>query len=173
MLAYEESPGTGLVVADDVLVEVCDLTTGEPVEDGEGQIVITLLRPDYPLVRFGTGDVSAWLPEQDGTPRLAGILGRIGQAVKVRGMFLHPTQANRTIGAAPGVNGFRLIVERSDHRDSLRCEIVVDDNLNDVEQVVADVRERIRQGLRFNCEVQTVQALPEGSDVILDERDWT
>lgn len=171
LLGYEESPGTGLIVPDDVFVEVCDLTTGEPISDGEGQIVITLFRPEYPLIRFGTGDISAWLHGPDGRPRLAGVLGRVGQAVKVRGMFLHPAQATRTIGMATGVSQFRIVVDRAEHRDSLRCEVVVGDE-HAVDQVVADVRDRIRQGLRFTCDVQAVDALPQGADVIVDNRDW-
>ncbi|MDQ3156365.1 MAG: phenylacetate--CoA ligase family protein [Actinomycetota bacterium] len=172
LLGFEESPGNGLVVADDVLVEVCDLTTGEPLTEGEGQIVITLFRPEYPLIRFGTGDLSAWIEGPDGRPRLAGILGRIGQAVKVRGMFLHPAQATRTVGATPGVGGFRLVVDRAEHRDSLRCEVVVEPG-HPAEPVVAEVRERIRQGLRFTCDVIPVDVLPEGTDVIVDNRDWS
>lgn len=171
LLGFEESPGTGLVVPDDVLIEVCDLTTGEPITEGEGQIVVTLFRPEYPLVRFGTGDLSAWIEGQNGRPRLAGVLGRIGKAVKVRGMFLHPTQATRTVGALPGVAGFRLVVERSDHRDSLRCEVVVGAG-SSAQSVVAEVRERIREGLRFACDVTQVETLPMGSDVIVDNRDW-
>jgi phenylacetate-CoA ligase len=172
LLGYEESPGTGLIVPDDVLVEVCDLTTGEPISDGEGQIVVTLFRPEYPLIRFGTGDISAWLHGSDGRPRLAGVLGRVGQAIKVRGMFLHPAQATRTIGAVTGVSQFRIVVDRTEHRDSLRCEVVIGDN-HVVDQVVADVRDRIRQGLRFACEVHAVDLLPQSAGVIVDNRDWT
>lgn len=171
LLGFEESPGVGLVVPDDVLIEVCDLTSGEPITEGEGQIVVTLFRPEYPLIRFGTGDVSAWIDGPDGRPRLAGILGRIGQAVKVRGMFLHPTQATRSIGSTPGVSAFRLVVDRTDHRDSLRCEVVVDRG-HTAQTVVADVRQRIRQGLRFGCDVLEVDALPPGTDVIIDNRTW-
>lgn len=171
LLGFEESPGTGLVVPDDVLIEVCDLTTSEPITEGEGQVVITLFRPEYPLIRFGTGDLSAWIEGPDGRPRLAGVLGRIGKAVKVRGMFLHPTQAARTVGDVPGVSAFRLIVERSEHRDSLRCEVVVEAG-SSAPPVVAEVRDRIRQGLRFACDVSQVDALPPGTDVIVDNRSW-
>ena len=171
LLGYEESAGTGLIVPDDVLIEICDLTTGEPITDGEGQIVITLFRPEYPLIRFGTGDVSAWIEGPDGRPRLAGVLGRIGQAVKVRGMFLHPTQATRSVGTAPGVAQFRLLVERADHRDSLVCEVVVASG-HAADVVLDDVRQRIKQGLRFTCTVTEVSALPDTSEVIVDNRDW-
>ena len=103
-----------------MLVEVCDLDTGAPITDGEGQVVITLLRPEYPLVRFGTGDVSAWVEGADGVPRLAGGLGRVGQAVKVRGMFLHPRQAQAAIAGIEGVTAWQLVVDRHDHLDQLR-----------------------------------------------------
>ena len=172
LLGYEDEPGAGLVVPDDVLVEICDLTSGEPISEGEGQIVVTLFRPEYPLIRFGTGDISAWIDGGDGRPRLAGILGRVGQAVKVRGMFLHPAQAVRAVGAAAGVAAFRLVVDRVEHRDSLRCEIVIEPS-NQSLAVVADVTSRIRQELRFACEVVAVDALPAGSDTIVDERDWS
>ena len=122
LLAYEREPGAGLVLADGVVVEVCDLDNGLPITQGEGQVVITLLRPEYPLVRFGTGDVSAWTDGPDGVPRLAGILGRVGQAVKVRGMFLHPRQAQAAIAGIDGVAAWRLVVDRFDHLDRLRCD---------------------------------------------------
>jgi len=172
LLGYEDEPGAGLVVPDDVLVEICDLTIDEPITDGEGQIVVTLFRPEYPLIRFGTGDISAWIDGGDGRPRLAGILGRVGQAVKVRGMFLHPAQAVRAVGAAAGVAAFRLVVDRVEHRDSLRCEIVIEPSSQSL-AVVDDVTSRIRQELRFACEVVAVDALPAGSDTIVDERDWS
>ncbi|MBC7631311.1 hypothetical protein [Aeromicrobium sp.] len=172
LLGYEDEPGAGLVIPEDVLIEICDLSSGEPVVRGEGQIVVTLFRPEYPLIRFGTGDISAWIDGGDGRPRLAGILGRVGQAVKVRGMFLHPAQANRAVHSAPGVSGFRMVIGRVEHRDSLRCEIVIEPS-SQSQAVVADVTSRIRQELRFSCEVEAVEALPAGSDTIVDERDWS
>jgi phenylacetate-CoA ligase len=124
LLGHEVEPGAGLVVPDDVLVQVCDLTTGTPLQTGEGEIVVTLLRPDYPLVRFGTGDLSAWVDGPDGSRRLAGVLGRTGAAVKVRGMFLHPRQVEATMRDVPGVASFRFVVDRVAHRDELRCQVM-------------------------------------------------
>lgn len=172
LLGHEDSPGAGLVVPDDVLIEICDLTTGEPISAGEGQIVITLFRTDYPLIRFGTGDLSAWIEGPDGRPRLAGVLGRVGQAVKVRGMFLHPAQATRAIGSTPGLDSFRFVVTRADHRDALHCEVVTVPGAS-VEPVLEAVADRIRQELRFACTVERVDSLPDGSDVIADVRDWS
>jgi phenylacetate-CoA ligase len=94
LLGYETAPGSGLALPTGVLVQVCDTDTGRPhLDDSPGQVVVTLLRPGQPLVRFGTGDLSAWILGRDGSLRLAGVLGRTGEAVKVRGLFLHPRQA--------------------------------------------------------------------------------
>jgi phenylacetate-CoA ligase len=172
LLAYEREPGAGLVLADGVLVEVCDLDTGAPITEGEGQIVITLLRPEYPLVRFGTGDLSAWADGPDGAPRLVGVLGRVGQAVKVRGMFLHPRQAQAAIAGIEGVSAWRLVVDRHEHLDQLRCEVVLADGA-DSAGVLEVVRGRIRSGLRFASEVVAVPELPADASVITDVRDWS
>lgn len=171
LLGYEDSPGGGLVVPDDVLIQVCDLDTGEPLTEGEGQIVVTLLRTEYPLIRFGTGDLSAWVRGPDDRPRLAGVLGRIGQAVKVRGMFLHPAQARRVIDAVEGVDAFRMVVDRDGHVDSLRCEIVTTGG--NPEGIIAQVGERIRQELRFTCNVERVASIPEDAETLTDLRDWS
>jgi phenylacetate-CoA ligase len=173
LLAYEQEPGGGLVLADGVLVEICDLDTGAPITAGEGQVVITLLRPEYPLVRFGTGDLSAWADGPEGAPlRLVGVLGRVGQAVKVRGMFLHPRQAQAAIAGIEGVEAWRLVVDRRDHLDQLRCEVVLADGAAG-DAVLEQVRTRIRSGLRFASEVVAVPSLPPDASVIADARDWS
>lgn len=171
ILAHEDAPGSGLRVRDDVLLQICDVETGEPVDEGEGQIVVTLLRPDYPLIRFGTGDMSAWAPSPDGWPRLAGVLGRVGQGVKVRGMFLHPAQIARVLADLPGLLTYRMVVERCEHRDELRCEVVAGDGVA-VDTVTARVAEKIRSGLRFSARVVPVAELPPGAPVIDDRRSW-
>ncbi len=172
MIGYETKPGAGLVPAPGVLVQVCDLDTGEPVVEGEGQVVVTLLRSDYPLVRFGTGDLSAWRLGPDGDLRLAGVLGRVGAAVKVRGMFLHPRQAAAVLDGAPGVGAWRFVVDRVDHVDALGCEVVVEPGA-DPATVTADVAARVRAGLRFACAVTAVAFLPPEAAVITDRRDWS
>ncbi len=172
MIGYETEPGAGLVPAPGVLVQVCDLDSGEPIAEGEGQVVVTLLRPDYPLVRFGTGDLSAWRLGPDGDPRLVGVLGRVGAAVKVRGMFLHPRQAAAVLAGIADVAGWRFVVDRLDHKDQLACEVVVRDGA-DAGAVVAEVTDRVRSGLRFTCTVSVVPALPDGVAPITDRRDWS
>jgi len=170
LLGYEDEPGGGLVVPDGVLVQVCDLDTGRPLDEGEGQVVVTLLRPDYPLVRFGTGDLSAWIQGPDGRPRLAGVLGRVGAAVKVRGMFLHPRQVEAAMKDLDGVASYRFFIDRKEHRDELNCHIVVASGA-DAEQVTASARDQIRSRLRFSADVVTVTELEPGP-VIDDRRQW-
>jgi len=172
LLAYENGDGAGLVLAEGVLVQVCDITTGVPVtDDTEGEVVVTVLRPDYPLVRFGTGDLSGWMVGPDGSLRLRGVLGRTGAAVKVKGMFLHPTQVAGVMNGAPGVADYRFVVGRHDHKDTLRCEVVAEPGA-DTEELVAALGPRVRDGLRFRADVVVVEALTDGDGPIVDTRDW-
>lgn len=173
-LAYECDQLEGLHVADDALVQVCDLTSGEAiVDEREGQVVVTLRRTDYAVVRFGTGDLSAWLLEPcpcgRRTPRLRGWLGRVGAAVKVRGMFLHPRQVERVVRGVQGVADYRMIIDRVEHRDVVRCEVVPD---GDRRLVTERVGEAIRDGLRFACEVTVVAPLPGDAERFIDQRTW-
>lgn len=172
LIGHEVAGGAGLRLAGGVFVQVCDLTTGAPVTSGEGQVVVTLLRPEYPLVRFGTGDLSAWTLGPDGELRLAGVLGRAGEAVKVRGMFLHPRQAAATVGTVPGVAGYRFVVDRVAHRDLLRCEVVPAGGA-DQSGLPDTVRASVRAALRFDADVVLVDSLPAGAPVIDDRRDWS
>lgn len=170
LLGYEVEPGGGLVVPDGVLVQVCDLDTGIPLDKGEGQVVVTLLRPDYPLVRFGTGDVSAWLPAAGGSRRLAGVLGRVGAAVKVRGMFLHPRQVDAVMRGVAGVASYRFVVDRVEHRDELRCEVVPERDARP-DRLTSAIKERVKSGLRFTVDVEIVDRL-EGDGGLADLRTW-
>ncbi|MDP8957680.1 MAG: phenylacetate--CoA ligase family protein [Actinomycetota bacterium] len=175
-LGYECEQMEGLHVPTDALVEVCELDSGEARWDGSvGQVVATLFHPEYPLVRLGTGDLSAFLldpcPCGRPAPRLKGWMGRMGDAVKVRGMFLHPRQVQVVMGQVPQVEGYRFLVERVEHRDLLRCQVVgVAGTVP--QELAARVKEQIRSGLRFDAEVQVVDALPEEAAVIEDLRSW-
>jgi phenylacetate-CoA ligase len=175
-LGYECEQKAGFHVPDDALVEVCDLDTGLALWDGEeGQVVFTLFRAPYPLVRIGTGDLSAFVPEPcecgRATPRIAGWLGRVGEAVKVRGMFLHPRQIRSVMSEVPDVTAFRFVVEREAHRDRLRCELVPAAGA-DPAAVVENVKERVRSALRFNAEVEAVGSLEEDAPALVDTRTW-
>jgi phenylacetate-CoA ligase len=167
LLGYETAPDSGLALPAGVLVQVCDPATGAPVlDDSVGQVVVTLLRPDQPLVRFGTGDLSAWRLGADSSLRLAGVLGRIGEAVKVRGMFLHPRQAAQVLAAETAVAAYRFVIDRVEHRDTLRCELVPAPG---ADAGLADrVRDKIQSRLRLTADVVCVPVLDDGP--ILDDR---
>ncbi|HEV8561056.1 MAG TPA: AMP-binding protein [Actinophytocola sp.] len=170
LLGYETAPNSGLALPDGVLVQICDPATGTPVvDDSIGQVVVTLLRPEQPLARFGTGDLSAWRLGADSSLRLAGVLGRIGEAVKVRGMFLHPRQAAQALATEPGIAAYRFIIDRVEHRDTLRCELVP---APDADADLADrIRDKIRSQLRLTADVVCVPALDDGP-VLDDRRTW-
>ena len=174
-LGYECTRMEGLHVPDDALIEIVDLSTGEPFWDGRvGQVVATVFSEQYPLVRFGTGDLSAYLTEPCGcglpTPRLKGWLGRVGEAVKVRGMFLHPRQVEQVMGKVAGIDRYRFVVDRVEHLDGLRCEVVLSPG-SEVDRVFAEIRDQVRSGLRFNVEVFEVESLD--ADMAIDDvRSW-
>ncbi|HET9000049.1 MAG TPA: AMP-binding protein, partial [bacterium] len=125
LIAYECPVQQGLHVADRVAVEVLDPESGEPVApETPGEVVVSLLEPPYALLRFATGDLAAWsrAPCRCGrtTPLLAGILGRVGDAVKIRGLFVHPAEADRVILGFPEVARYQIVVSRPGGRDEAR-----------------------------------------------------
>lgn len=173
LIGFETVPGEGLAVPAETFVEVCDPATGLPVDAGEpGEVVVSVLHADYPLVRFGTGDVSRWVLGRDGEPRLAGVLGRVGAAVKVRGMFVHPHQA-RAVAASleqHGASGARFVVGHDAGRDVLVLEVVVAQGVDRAALVDAAARVT-RDALRVRPEVRVVEVL-EDDAVLVDARDW-
>ena len=176
-LGYECEAESGLHVPYDALVEVCALDDGAPrLDGGEGQVVVTLFSDHYPLVRFGTGDLSAFAPGDCScgrpAPRLVGWLGRTGEAVKVRGMFLHPRQVTAVMAQVPSVSAYRFLIDRVDHKDVLRCEVVPAAEGIDHGHLATEVHDTIRSGLRFDVDVKVVTALEAGATPITDLRTW-
>jgi phenylacetate-CoA ligase len=176
-LGFECEAASGLHVPTEALVEVCGLDDGVPrLDGGEGQVVVTVFSPHYPLVRFGTGDLSAFAsgecPCGRPTPRLVGWLGRTGEAVKVRGMFLHPRQVTAVMAQLPSVAAYRFVIDRVEHRDVLRCEVVPAAEGIDHAHLAAEVHDTVRSGLRFDVEVHVVTALEAGANPITDVRTW-
>jgi phenylacetate-CoA ligase len=127
MVAYESVARDGLVVNEDMIVEIVRPGTGDPVAEGEvGEVVVTGFNPDYPLVRFATGDLSAILPGTSPcgrtNTRIRGWMGRADQATKVRGMFVHPQQVAEVLrrhGLARG----RLVVENEAGEDRMTLQV--------------------------------------------------
>jgi len=177
LIAYETSAREGLVIDEGVLVEIVRPGTGDPVPDGEvGEIVVTTFNPDYPLVRFGTGDLSAVLagtcPTGRTNKRIKGWLGRADQTTKVRGMFVHPSQVAEILRRFPEARRARLVVsgEMGDDRMTLQleCDGAVPEGL------LARVGDAIREVTKLRGEVIAVGAgtLPNDGKVIEDARSY-
>jgi phenylacetate-CoA ligase len=130
LVAYESEAMEGMIVDESVILEIVRPGTGEPVTDGDvGEVVVTTFNPDYPLIRFGTGDLSAIMsgasPCGRTAPRIKGWMGRADQTTKVRGMFVHPEQIDRVVKQHPEIAKARLVVDSQDNRDTvtLHCEV--------------------------------------------------
>ena len=177
LIAYETEAREGLVIDEQVIVEIVRPGTGDPVPDGEvGEVVVTTFDEDYPLIRFGTGDLSAVMPGHCPTgrtqTRIRGWLGRADQTTKVRGMFVHPSQVAEVIKRHPGVRRARLIVEgeMANDRMTLHAEVVQpgDDPLAD--HLAASVRDVTK--LRAEVCLVAMGSLPNDGVVIEDKRSY-
>ena len=176
LIAYETEAREGLVLDEGVIVEIVRPGTGDPVPEGEvGELVVTTLNPDYPLIRFGTGDLSAVLPGACPTGRTAtrikGWMGRADQTTKVRGMFVHPGQIAEIVRRFPEVLKARLVVggEMANDHMTLRLESTsADPGLADrVGEAVRDVTK-----LRGTIELAPPGSLPNDGKVIEDTRTY-
>jgi phenylacetate-CoA ligase len=159
-----------------VIVEIVRPGTGDPVPEGEvGEVVVTTFNPDYPLVRFGTGDLSAVLPGHCPTgrtnARIRGWLGRADQTTKVRGMFVHPGQVAEIARRFPEVQRARLVVEgeMADDRMTLRLECPAAPA-----GLAARIAEAIREVTKLRGAVELVApgSLPNDGKVIEDARSY-
>ncbi|HEY2561193.1 MAG TPA: AMP-binding protein [Caldimonas sp.] len=174
LVAYETAAHEGLVVDEGVVVEIVAPGTGDPVEDGQiGELVVTTLNPDYPLIRYATGDLSATLVGTCRTGRtnrrIRGWLGRADQSTKVRGMFVHPSQVGEIVRRHPQIVRSRLVVDgaMADDRMTLHIETAA---------VPHELGERIAQTMRdvtkLRGEVTFVApgSLPSDGKLIEDRR---
>jgi phenylacetate-CoA ligase len=128
LIAYETEAREGLVLDEGVLVEIVRPGTGDPVPEGEvGELVITTFNTDYPLIRFGTGDLSAILPGTCPTgrtgSRIKGWMGRADQTTKIRGMFVHPAQVAEIVKRFPEVTKARLVVTGAIANDQMTLHV--------------------------------------------------
>jgi len=178
LIGYECPAARGLHVADRVAVEVVDPETGRPVGRGEtGEVVVSLLQPPYALLRFGTGDLARW---EEGdcacvrtAPRLGGILGRVGDAVKIRGLFVHPGEADRVVLAFPEVVRYQITVTRPGAQDEARLLLELRPG-TDAAAVCAAVASAAQDRLRLRMLVEAAPpgTIQEGAPRIHDRRVW-
>jgi len=175
LIAYETAAREGLVLDEGVIVEIVRPGTGDPVAEGEvGEVVVTVLNPDYPLVRFGTGDLSAVLPGACPTgrtnTRIRGWLGRADQTAKVRGMFVHPGQVAEVLKRFPEVARARLVVSGAMANDRMTWRVEAAPAPGLAERFAEAVRDVTK--LRGEVELVAPGSLPNDGKVIEDARSY-
>jgi phenylacetate-CoA ligase len=178
--AYECGEKSGMHMAEDFLIEITDPATGKQIGPGEiGEVVVTSFEKTRPLLRLGTGDLSVYTdaPCSCGrtSPRLLRIVGRVGEAIKVRGMFVHPKELGQSLSKFPHVSVYQAVVNRSGHRDEVTLKIELENENIDKEKL----SEEILQCVFADCRVKFDRVeylakgiLPEDCKVIVDKRTW-
>ncbi|MBB5694003.1 phenylacetate--CoA ligase family protein [Muricoccus pecuniae] len=173
VIAYESEAREGLILDEEVIVEIVRPGTGDPVAEGEvGEVVVTVFDEAYPLIRFATGDLSAFMP--GGSPcgrtnaRIRGWMGRADQAAKVRGLFIRPEMVAAIAKGIPGLGRLRLLVSETEGRDRMELRAEAPE--------VPGLRDRLADALhaitRLRGEVALVPpgSLPNDGKVIDDTR---
>ncbi|MDX2161792.1 MAG: phenylacetate--CoA ligase family protein [bacterium] len=178
-IGYTKPGATGFCVIENVYVEICDPATGQNVEPGNaGEIVVTLFNKKYPLIRFGTGDLGALAPEPDvncnAAQQLLGLFGRSGDAIKVRGMFLHPNQVLAAVSRLPAIKHVQAVITREDNRDIITVNVELHP-----EHAGAEVAEAVKQYMQSMArlrvdEVVVVEAgiIDPSMRTVRDARQW-
>jgi phenylacetate-CoA ligase len=172
-LTQEGRVGDGMVIDEGVILELVVPGSGEPVGEGQiGEVVVTTLTPEYPLVRFATGDLSAILPGSSAcgrtNRRIRGWLGRADQTVKVRGMFVHPAQIADVLRRHAAVRRARLVIEREAMADAMTLLVDMEEGADDV----AHIAETVQAMTKLRATVTRVDRdkLPSDGKVIDDRR---
>src|SRR2546425_4175813 len=178
MLAYECAEASGMHLVEDAITQVCDPTTGEPLPNGQiGELVATVNNRTYPMVRFGTGDLTVITDEPcpcgRTSARMLGWRGRADEVTKVRGMFVHPRQADEIVARVKGVERFQVVVGREGHNDTLTLRVQLASGVDAAaasSALEAGIRDVMK--LRGTVAVVAAGAIPEHAKKISDERKW-
>ncbi len=178
-LGYECMKKNGMHIPDDKIVEIVDPETGKQLSPGKtGEIVATTFNKAYPLIRFGTGDLSILTetpcPCGRTSPRLVKILGRVDQVTKVRGLFVHPGQADEVASKHPQIAKYQVVVTRKEHKDEMTFRIELKEEIPQPEKLKEEIEKSIRDVMKVRGDVQFVQkgTVPEGAKKIEDQRTW-
>ncbi|MEM7694490.1 MAG: AMP-binding protein [Pseudomonadota bacterium] len=168
VVAYESAAREGLIVNEDIILEIVRPGTGDPVPDGEvGEVVVTRLSSTTPMIRLATGDLSAVLPGPSPcgrtNTRIKGWMGRADQRTKVKGMFVDPAQIAAIRARHPELTGARLVVTRADHVDAMTLQVTGPAD-------PAAVTATLKAVTNLSGAVAVVEALPNDGKVIADER---
>jgi phenylacetate-CoA ligase len=179
LIAYECPRQQGMHLAEDLIVEICDPEMGQPVPPGSpGEVVVTTFDVVYPLIRFGTGDLSVLNPELcpcgRTAARLTRIMGRADEVTKVRGMFVHPGQIDEVVARFPEVKRYQVVVTRKGNDDDMlvRVETHAREAPYGMDQAVLDA---LRAAIKLRARLEYVPdgTIPDGAKKILDQRTWT
>lgn len=171
-IAYESKVMDGLIIDEGVIVEIVTPGTGNPVKEGEiGEVLVTTLNKDYPLIRFATGDLSSFMSGTSAcgrtNNRITGWKGRADQATKVKGMFIRPEQVATFLERHPELHKARVEVGRDNMNDTLKIKLETDsDNTQNYRETIRDVLK-----LRAEVELCAIDSLPKDGLVIADLRD--
>jgi phenylacetate-CoA ligase len=172
-IAYESAAMDGLILDEGVVVEIVTPGTGDPVPFGEvGEVLVTTLNNDYPLVRFATGDLSAFMPGESpcgrSNLRIKGWMGRADQTTKIKGMFIRPEQVAAFVAKHPEITRARVIASRDGETDAMTVKI------EGAAEKAADYAESLSETLKLRGQVEVVTSgsLPRDGVVIEDQRSY-
>ncbi|MGR3367232.1 MAG: phenylacetate--CoA ligase family protein [Sagittula sp.] len=172
-VAYESSAKEGMILDEGVILEIVTPGTGDPVAEGEvGEIVVTTLNPDYPLIRFATGDLSAILPGESPcgrtNTRIKGWMGRADQTTKIKGMFVRPEQVAELVARHAEIDRARVVASREGEMDVMTVRIETG------AEAVPGVEDSVAGVLKMKGRVELVApgGLPRDGLVIEDQRTY-
>ncbi len=178
MVAYECPEKSGMHLVDEAIVQVCDPQSGELLPHGQiGEIVATVNERTYPMLRFGTGDLTviddSKCPCGRTAPRMLGWRGRADEVTKVRGMFIHPRLVDEAAAKVKGVSRHQVVVTRKDHQDVLTFRVELGEGIQ-AEAVTPVLEGAIRDVMKLRGTVEVVPkgSIPNGAKKIDDQRKW-
>jgi phenylacetate-CoA ligase len=178
LVAYECAEKSGMHLLEDAIVQVCDPQTGAPLPRGQiGELVATVNNHTYPMIRFGTGDLTIVTDERcpcgRTSARMLGWRGRADEVTKVRGMFVHPRQADEVAARAGGVARFQVVVGREGHQDTLTFRAELQPGA-DGRTITAALESAIRDVMKLRGAVEIVATgtIPDNAKKIADMRTW-
>ncbi|MDW8268354.1 MAG: AMP-binding protein [Anaerolineae bacterium] len=179
-LAYNTEGGLAMRLLETGIVQVVNPETGQSVAPGEtGEVVGTTFDETYPLIRLGTGDLAMLIDPAPGQSRQGDrsiiLVGRVGDAVKVRGMFVHPNQLRFAVGQVPGVTRFQGVVTRPEYRDEFTLRVAAGEEADR-----PALEQALRQAVQAACRVRldhiewvAADAIDDKAGLIVDRRTWT
>ena len=179
-LSYNIDGAAAMPLLESSIIQIVDPETGKSVAAGEvGEVVVTTFNRTYPLIRLGTGDLALNIDPAPGQSkqgeRAIKLVGRVGDAVKVRGMFLHPNQLRVSVAQNPQVARFQALITRTANRDNFILRILTAGETADKDALQAALAESVRSACRIKVDrfdFVSAEALPEDAPLIADERTW-